>query len=95
MCAQEADGQPHDGGFVQVGAHTVRQGQLMGQLVEDLCLFAPPAPGSVPGLLLPPLRATPKFREQGLVPEMSLSSLSCPWSTQPRAPNSGAARPSH
>lgn len=62
MCAQEADGQPHDGGLVQVGAHAVGQGQLVGQLVEDLCLLAPPAPGSIPGLLLPPLRATPTLR---------------------------------
>lgn len=94
MCAQEADGQPHDGGFVQVGAHAVRQGQLMGQLVEDLRLFAPPAPGGIPGLLLPPLRATPEFREEGLVPEMSLSSSHAPGQDIPRAPHCGAARAS-
>lgn len=65
MCTQEADGQPHDGGLVQVGAHAVRQGQLVGQLVEDLRLLAPPAPGSISGLLLPPLRATPTSRGRG------------------------------
>lgn len=73
MCSQEADSQPHDGGLVQVGAHTVRQGQLVGQLVEDLRLLAPSAPCCIPGLLLPPLRATPRLREKALVPTMSLS----------------------
>lgn len=55
MCSQEADSQPHDGGLVQVGTDVVRQGQLMGQLIEDLGLLAPPAPCSISGLLFPPL----------------------------------------
>lgn len=92
MCAQEADGQPHDGGFVQVGAHAVRQGQLVGQLVEDLRLLAPSAPGSIPGLLLPPLRAAPKLREKGLDPDMSRSSYHASGQDIPRATNHGAAR---
>lgn len=65
MCSQEADRQSHDGGLVQMGAHAVGQRQLMGQLVEHLRLLAPPAPCGIPGLLLPPLRATPKWRRRG------------------------------
>ena len=65
MRAQEADGQPHDGGLVQVRAHAVRQGQLMRQLIEDLCFLAPPAPGCISGLLLPPLGAAPTLRDRG------------------------------
>lgn len=55
MCSQEADGQAHDGGFVQVGAHTVGQRQLMGQFIEDLRLLATPAPCGISGFLLPQL----------------------------------------
>lgn len=55
MCPQEADGQAHDGSFVQVGAHTVRQGQLVSQLIEDLRLLAAPAPRGIAGFLLPQL----------------------------------------
>lgn len=94
MGAQETDGQAHDGGFVQVGAHAVRQGQLMGQLIEDFCLFTPPASGSISGLLLPPLRATPECRREGSVPEMSLSPSHMPGQDIPRTPDCGAARPS-
>lgn len=86
MCSQEADSQPHDGGFVQVGAHAVRQGQLVGQLIEDLRLLASPAPCCIPGLLLPSLGAAPKLREKRSVPEMSLSSYHIPDQDVPRAP---------
>lgn len=67
MGPQEADGQPHDGGLVQVGAHTVWQGQFMSQLIEDLRLLAAPASCRIPGLFLPPLRAAPKSRDKELV----------------------------
>lgn len=84
MCPQEADSQPHDGGLVQVGAHTVRQGQLVGQLIEDFRLLASPAPCCIPGLLLPPLGAAPKLEETRLVPKMSLSSYRTPDQDIPR-----------
>lgn len=57
--AQEADGQPHDGGLVQVRADAVGQRQLMSQVVEHLGLLAAAAASRVPGLLLTPLRAAP------------------------------------
>lgn len=62
---QEADGEPHDGGLVQVGADAVGQRQLVGQLVEDLRLFAAPASRRVPRLLLAALRAAPATNTQG------------------------------
>lgn len=92
MCPQEADGQPHDGGLVQVGAHAVRQGQLVGQLVEDLRLLASPASGSIPGLLLPPLRATPRAREVGEAPKHHCHSITALIDT-PRTPNPGRLPP--
>lgn len=58
-CAQEADGQPHDGGLVQVRADAVGQRQLVGQVVEHLRLFAAAAAGRVARLLFTPLRAGP------------------------------------
>ncbi|KAF3844884.1 hypothetical protein F7725_008047 [Dissostichus mawsoni] len=57
--AQVADDEPHDGGLVQAGADAVGQGQLLGQLVENLRLLPTPAPRCIPGLLLPPVRAHP------------------------------------
>lgn len=57
--AQVADGEPHDGGLVQVCAHGVGQGQLVSQLIEHLRLLAPAAPGCIPRLLFPPFRANP------------------------------------
>lgn len=70
-----------------MGAHAVGQGQLVGQLVEDLRLLASPAPCCIPGLLLPPLRATPRLREKGLVPNTSLSFYHTPDQDILRAPN--------
>lgn len=64
-CAQEADGQPHDGGLVQVGADAGGQRQLVGELVEDLRLFAAPGARRIAGLLLAPLRAAPAPRNRG------------------------------
>lgn len=58
-CAQEADSQPHYGGFVQVRADAVGKRQLVSQLVENLRLFASPAAGCIPRLLLASLRAAP------------------------------------
>lgn len=72
MCSQEADGQAHDGGFVQVGAHTVGQRQLMSQFIEDFRLLATPAPCGISGFLLPQLRAAPKGRHKGLVLEVTV-----------------------
>lgn len=70
--AQVADGEPHDGGLVQVGGHIMGQGQLVGQLIEHLRLFAPAAASGIAGLLLPALRAHPvcvfvlgRLRERG------------------------------
>ena len=62
--AQEADGEPHDGGLVQVGGEAVGEGQLAGQLVEHLRLLAPPAARRITGLLLAPLRAAPAGRKR-------------------------------
>lgn len=64
--AQVADGEPHDGGLVQVGGHIVGQGQLVGQLIEHLRLFAPAAASGIAGLLLPALRAHPGERGERL-----------------------------
>lgn len=61
-CAQEADGQPHDGGLVQVRADAVWQRQLVGQVVEHLRLFAAAAASRVARLLLTPLRAGPAIQ---------------------------------
>lgn len=57
--AQEADGQPHDGGLVQVRADAVGQRQLVRQVVEDLRLLAAAAAGGVARLLLAAVRAVP------------------------------------
>jgi hypothetical protein len=57
--AQVADGEPHDGGLVQVGPDAVGHGQLLGQLVEHLRLLPPPAARRIPRLLLPAVRAHP------------------------------------
>ena len=57
--AQVADGEAHDGGLVQVGAHPAREGQSVRQLVQHLGLLAAPAAGRIPGLLLAQLRARP------------------------------------
>ena len=73
-CAQEADGEPHDGGLVQVGGEAVGERQLAGQLVEHLRLLAPPAARRVPGLLLAPLRAAPAGRKREQVSLATLSS---------------------
>lgn len=54
-CAQEADGQPHDGGLVQVRADAVRQRQLVRQVVEHLRLLAAAAAGGIARLFLAPL----------------------------------------
>ena len=51
-----ADGEPHDGGLVELCAGVVRQGELVGQLVEDLRLLAAAGAGRIAGLLLPLLR---------------------------------------
>lgn len=57
--AQEADGEPHDGGFVQVSADVVRQRQLVSQLVENFRFFAAARASGVARLLLTTLRAVP------------------------------------
>lgn len=57
--AQVADGEPHDGGLVQVGGDIVGQGQMVCKLVEHFRLLAPATSGRIPGLLLPALRAHP------------------------------------
>jgi len=57
--AQEADGQPHDGGLVQVGGDAVRQRQLVGELVEHVRLFAASGASRVARLLLTSLGAAP------------------------------------
>lgn len=57
--AQVADGEPHDGGLVQVCTDRVGQGQLVRQLIEHLRLLAPPAPRRIPRLLLPAFGANP------------------------------------
>lgn len=58
--AQVADGEPHDGGFVQVRGDIVGQGQLVCKLVKYLRLLASATSGSIPWLLLPALRAHPE-----------------------------------
>lgn len=55
-CTEEADGQSHDGCFVQVWADAIRQRQLMCQLVEHLRLLTPPASRCVSRFLFPPFR---------------------------------------
>lgn len=62
-CAQEADGEPHDGGLVQVSADAVGQRQLVGQVVEHLRLFAAPTASRIARLFLSPLRAAPANRK--------------------------------
>lgn len=57
--AQEADGQSHDGGFVQVGADAVWEGQLIGQLVKHLRLLTTTTACRVTRPLLTPLRTVP------------------------------------
>lgn len=55
--AQVADGEAHDGGFVQVGADPAREGQRVRQLVEHLRLLAATASSRIPGFLLAEFRA--------------------------------------
>ena len=55
---EEADGEPDDGGLVQLGRDGARQRQHLGQLVEFVVLLASPGPRRVPGLLLPDLQDT-------------------------------------
>lgn len=53
-CTEEADGQSHDGRFVQVWADAMRQRQLMCELVEHLRLLTPPTARCITRLLFPP-----------------------------------------
>ena len=55
---EEADGQAHDGGLVQLGGDGGREGQAVGQLEEHLRLLAAAAAGGIARLLLPLLRVS-------------------------------------
>lgn len=56
---QEAQGDSHDGGFVQLRGNAARKRKSAGQLVENFRLFAPPASGRVTRTQLPLLRTGP------------------------------------
>lgn len=58
-CPQEADGQSHDGGFIQVWADVVWKGKLVGNFVEHLRLLTAPAARRITRLLLTPIWAAP------------------------------------
>ena len=59
------DGQPHNGGFVQLSTEVVWQWQLVCQLVEHLCFLAATTSCSIPRLLLP-LLGIPETRKESL-----------------------------
>ena len=48
-----ADSNTHDGGLVEGVEDGAWDGQLVGEVGEHLRLLPPPAPGSIPRLLLP------------------------------------------
>ena len=50
--SQVADGEAHDGGFVQVRADPAREGQCVRQLIEHLRLLAATASSRIPGFFL-------------------------------------------
>lgn len=56
---QEAQSDPHDGGFVQVGGDSAGEGQGPGELIKHLGLLTPPASGCVTRTQLPLLRTGP------------------------------------
>lgn len=56
MHSQEAEGDPHDGGFVQVGADSTGERQSAGQLIEHLRLLTPSTSGRIARTQLPLLR---------------------------------------
>lgn len=56
---QEAEGDSHDGRFVQMGGDSARQRQSVGELVKHLRLLTPPVSGRVPGAKFPLLRTAP------------------------------------
>ena len=57
--AQEAEGDSHDGGFVQMGGDSAGERQSVGELVKHLRLLTPPTPGCITGMQLPLLRTAP------------------------------------
>lgn len=62
MHPQEAEGDSHDGGFVQVGGDSAGERQCAGELVKHLRLLTPPTSGRIPRTQLPLLRAGPAER---------------------------------
>lgn len=57
--AQEAEGDSHDGSFVQVGGHPAGERQSVGELIKHLRLLTPPTPGCITRAQLPLLRTAP------------------------------------
>lgn len=50
---QKAEGDSHDGGFVQVGCDSARKRQSVGELIKHLRLLTPPTSGSITRTQLP------------------------------------------
>lgn len=61
--AQDAEGDPHDGSFVQMGGNSAWQWQSAGELIKHLRLLAPPTPGCITRAQLPLLRTASEERE--------------------------------
>lgn len=61
---QEAEGDSHDGGFVQVGGDSAGKWQSARELVKHLCLLTPPASGCITRTQLPLLRTGPAGGEE-------------------------------
>lgn len=58
--AQEAEGDSHDGGFVQVGGDSAGKWQSVRELVKHLRLLTPPTSGRITGTQLPLFRTGPE-----------------------------------
>lgn len=56
---QEAEGDSHDGRFVQVGGHSAGERQSASELIKHLRLLAPPTSGRITRTQLPLLRTGP------------------------------------
>lgn len=67
-CPQVADGQSHDGGFIQMWADAVWERQLAGQLIKHLRLLTAPAARRVSRFLLTPLWAAPTTHSHREIP---------------------------
>lgn len=56
---QEAEGDSHDGRFVQMGGHSTRKRQSLGELIKHLRLLTPSVSGCITGTQFSLLRTAP------------------------------------